>query len=254
MAAIDHLWQSRSAVLGLALALLAMGGCGTGQWTYSKADASEPDRERDETECRQSAMVPRVLRPIVLEGVALHSPRWVPAPAFSPMRAIPKGDESHLMLRVTAVRDGRAWRSASGYASLDCDGHLTGVVAGDRLRVMAQAARPQEPLNPGEFDVAAHQRSRRVLCRLFGEFPDSVTVLERDRSWSLRRMLSEIRGSGTAILRRGIDPGRATLASAILLGAREQLDPERNEGYLVTGTIHVLSCWTTSQVRHCASR
>jgi hypothetical protein len=68
VAAIDHLRQSRSAVLGLALALLAMGGCGTGQWMYSKADASEPDRERDETECRQNAMVPRVLRPIVLEG------------------------------------------------------------------------------------------------------------------------------------------------------------------------------------------
>src|SRR5205807_7207416 len=31
------------------------------------------------------------------------------------------------------------------------------------------------------------------------------------------------------------------LASAVLLGAREQLDPNRNEGYLVTGTIHVLS-------------
>ena len=46
---------------------------------------------------------------------------------------------------------------------------------------------------------------------------------------------------GNALLRRPISPGRSTLAAAILLGAREQLDPERNEGYLVTGTIHVLS-------------
>lgn len=226
------LWRGGKDAASTWVLLAAVAACG-GAWHHDRWHRYQADEI--------GLSVGEEIRPIVLEGVALHSPRWVPAPAFSPMRAIPKGDESQLMLRVTAVRDGRAWRSASGYASLDCDGHLTGVVAGDRVRVMAQAARPQAPLNPGEFDLAAHQRSRRVLCRLFGEFPDSVTVLQRDRSWSLRRALSEIRGSGTAILRRSIDPGRATLASAILLGAREQLDPERNEGFLVTGTIHVLS-------------
>jgi competence protein ComEC len=68
-----------------------------------------------------------------------------------------------------------------------------------------------------------------------------VTVIERGPEWSPRRLLGEVRDAGTALLRKSIGPHRATLAAAILLGAREQLDPERNEGFLVTGTIHVLS-------------
>ncbi|HUE73864.1 MAG TPA: ComEC/Rec2 family competence protein [Pirellulaceae bacterium] len=180
-------------------------------------------------------------RPLCLEGIAQSSPRWVPAPPKTALRAIPKGESSEFVLRVTAVRDGRAWRAASGRAQLDVEGKLLGVKAGDRVRVMALANRPGAPLNPGEFNFAAFERSRRVLCRLRGEFPDSVTVLDRGNAWTLRRWLSDVRQAGSLALWRRITPQRATLAAAILLGAREQLDPERNEGYLVTGTIHVLS-------------
>ncbi|HZL87979.1 MAG TPA: ComEC/Rec2 family competence protein [Pirellulaceae bacterium] len=182
-----------------------------------------------------------ITQPLCLEGIALSSPRLVPAPPTSPLRAIPKGDESELLIEITAVRNGRSWEPASGRALLEVEGHFLGVNAGDRLRVMSLASRPSAPMNPGEFDYAAFQRSDRVLCRLRGEFPDSLTLLER-ASWLWPpRWLSSLRDAGNVLLRRTITPQRATLASAILLGAREQLDPERNEGYLVTGTIHVLS-------------
>ena len=195
-----------------------------------------------------------ITQPLCLEGIALSSPRVVPAPPTSPLRAIPKGDESELLIEITAVRNGRSWEPASGRALLEVEGHFLGVNAGDRLRVMSLASRPSAPMNPGEFDYAAFQRSDRVLCRLRGEFPDSLTLLER-ASWLWPpRWLSSLRDAGNVLLRRTITPQRATLASAILLGAREQLDPERNEGYLVTGTIHVLTCWTTSQVRHYVRR
>jgi competence protein ComEC len=180
-------------------------------------------------------------QPLCLEGIAQSSPRWIPAPPQTALRAIPKGESSELVLRVTAARDGHSWRAASGLAQLDVEGRLLGVNAGDRVRVMALANRPSPPLNPGEFDFASFERSRRVLCRLRGQFPRSVTVVERGSRWTLRRWLSDVRQSGSILLWRRITPQRATLASAILLGAREQLDPERNEGYLVTGTIHVLS-------------
>jgi competence protein ComEC len=106
---------------------------------------------------------------------------------------------------------------------------------------MALGSRPMKPLNPGEFDFAAYERSRRNWCRLRGLFPESVIVAERGSDWSPQVALSGVRNQGNALLRRSISPGRSTLAAAILLGAREQLDPERNEGFLVTGTIHVLS-------------
>lgn len=186
-------------------------------------------------------MVREEIRPLAIEGIAYNSPRWVPAPPLTSLRAIPKGDETEVVLRVTAVRDGQSWRPASGWAALDVDGHLLGIQAGDRLRVMALASRPMKPLNPAEFDFANYERSRRTWCRLRGLFPDSVTVVERGSGWSSRLWLSRVRERGNAVLRQHIPAQRATLAAAILIGAREQLDPDRNEGFLVTGTIHVLS-------------
>jgi len=195
-----------------------------------------------------------MLRPAVIEAVAITSPRWVPAPPPTPLRTIPQGEHNELLVRVTAIRDGRTLRPASGLAELQIGGNITGIRAGDRLRIMAQAGRPAAPLNPGEFDFAAHLRAERQLCRLFAEFPESVERLAPGGAFSPRRWLAAVRGSGAELLHQNISPERATLASALLIGAREQLDNERNESYLVTGTIHVLSCWTTSRVRHYVER
>lgn len=181
------------------------------------------------------------IRPLACEAIALTSPRWSPAPPLSALRTIPKGDQTELLVWVTRVRAGANWEPASGYARLDVDGHLLGVRAGDRLRLMVLASQPMQPLNPGDFDYAAYERSQRVFCRLRGLFPESIAVIERGSIWSWRLWLANLRDSGTELLRRHISPERSSLAAAVLLGAREQLDPERNEGYLVTGTIHVLS-------------
>jgi competence protein ComEC len=186
-------------------------------------------------------MVGRDVRPIIVEAVATSTPEWVPAPPVSALAAIPQRDASRLSLQITAVRDGQTWRSASGRATLEVDGQLTGILPGDRLRVYAGGARPEPPLNPGEFDFAAFERSRRTLCRLWGESPESVAVVSRGSPWNLGRWLGAIRSRGAQLLAHSIAPGRAPLASAVLLGLREQLDRERNEDFLVTGTVHVLS-------------
>jgi competence protein ComEC len=188
-----------------------------------------------------SRLVPEISQPCCVEAIAITSPRWVPAPPPSPLSTIPQNAESELLVWLTAIRDGQTMRRTSGWAELQVKGLLDTVRAGDRLRIMAQASRPAPPLNPGEFDFAAHERTRRVGCRLFADFPQSVELLSRGSPWSPRRWLADARSGGVTILRRYIAPERATLAAAVLLGAREQLDPHRNEDYLVTGTIHVLS-------------
>lgn len=186
-------------------------------------------------------MVGSEVRPIIVEAIAKSTPEWVPAPPASALAAIPQKDKTRLTLEVTSVRDGQTWRTASGRATLEVDGSLTGILPGDRLRVYAAGARPQPPLNPGEFDFAAFERSRRTLCRLWGESPESVAVVGHGSPWNPLRWLGAVRSRGAGLLARSIEPGRAPLASAVLLGLREQLDPERNEDFLVTGTVHVLS-------------
>jgi competence protein ComEC len=224
-------WQRRSFVATCLLLLAALTAGGTwhhDQWRQVRADEA-------------GLSVTEEIRPIACEAVALTSPRWSPAPPLSPLRTIPKGDETELLVEMKRIRDGAHWRPASGYAMLDVDGHLVGVRAGDRVRLLVLASKPMKPLNPGEFDFNAHERSRRVFVRLRGLFPESVSVVEPGSWWSWRLWLSRMREAGNGVLRQHISPRRSTLAAAILLGAREQLDPDRNEGFLVTGTIHVLS-------------
>ncbi|QDU31800.1 ComEC family competence protein [Anatilimnocola aggregata] len=226
------LWFRRRQLIATYVLLLAVAAAG-GAWHHDYWRLVQHDEV--------GLCVTEEIRPLACEGVAITSPRWSPAPPLHAMRSIPKGDETELLVWLTSVREGATWRPASGYAMLDVDGHLLGVRAGDRVRMLVLSSQPMEPLNPGEFDYAAYERSRRVFCRLRGLFPESVTVVERGSIWSWRMWLSRLRESGNGILRQHISYQRSTLAAALLLGAREQLDPERNEGFLVTGTIHVLS-------------
>jgi competence protein ComEC len=225
-------WRQRRELFG-SVALLGAVAAAGGSWHHDRWNLY-PDDE-------VGLFIREEIRPLVLEGVAVTSPRWVPAPPLTAMRTIPKGDETELFLRVTSIRNGQNWQPASGNATVDIDGHLLGVRAGDKLRLFVLASRPRGTLNPGEFDYAKYERSRRVYCKLRGIFPESVQPLTRGSGFSPRLWLSEVRERGNALLRANISPRRSTLAAAILIGAREQLDSERNEGFLVTGTIHVLS-------------
>ena len=75
-------------------------------------------------------MVREEIRPIVVEGVAMTSSRWIPAPPPTAMRIVPKGEESEILLWMSGVRDRTTWRPASGWALLRVDGNLQGVRAG----------------------------------------------------------------------------------------------------------------------------
>jgi competence protein ComEC len=180
-------------------------------------------------------------QPVCVEAVALSGPRHVPAPPPNPLRTIPKSDESQLAVRLTGVRDGVNWRPASGSASLTVDGHMTSVHCGDRLRIFALMSAPAPPENPGEFDFAEQRRTYRTLCQLHCDAPDAVSVIAPGSSWSLRRVLAEVRDRGNTLLWRRIHHQRAGLAAAVLLGAREQLDRERTDSFVTTGTVHLLA-------------
>ncbi len=180
-------------------------------------------------------------QPVYVEVKLLTNPRVAPAPPNNPMRTIPKGDWSETEVAIVNVRDGDRWRSASGNATLTIDGHLVDLRAGDRVRVFAQLTAPSPPRNPGDFDFARHERTERHLCGLFAEHPACITVISNGSTWSPRRLLYDVRGRGDTLLSSHLSPRRAALASAVLLGEREQLDPDRTEDFFTTGTIHLLA-------------
>jgi hypothetical protein len=179
-------------------------------------------------------------QPVCLEALARSSPERLPSRGRDPLDPLPRGDRTRLSLQVVRVRDGQSWQSATGYTTLTVDGHLLGIAAGDRLRIVAQLSRVAEPLNPGQFDSQRHWRADRKLCRLWADNPACVVRIERGSPWNLARAVDRVRASGEQMLAERLAPSRATLASVLLLGSRKQLDDERTEGYFVTGLIHVL--------------
>ena len=72
-------------------------------------------------------------QPVCVDAVALESPDRISAPQATPLRAIPAGERSRLVVHVTAIRDGTHWRQASGICQLTVNGHLLGVRPDDQL-------------------------------------------------------------------------------------------------------------------------
>jgi competence protein ComEC len=183
---------------------------------------------------------PRVPGPAAMTARALSGPRRIPTPPGDPLRAIPVPERTRLEIEVLAIRDGDAWRPASGRASLVVDGYAGDVQAGDRLRVFARLGAFEAPSNPGEFDYAAHARSARRLCFASCEFPECLAVDEVRPRWRPAGLVDLLRTRGDALLWQNLGAAHYGLASAMFLGSREELDPELEQAFVETGTIHLL--------------
>ncbi|MBN1851611.1 MAG: ComEC/Rec2 family competence protein, partial [Pirellulales bacterium] len=179
-------------------------------------------------------------RPACIEAIAKHAPRRTPALPPSPLRAIPVGEGSQLMISFCSIRIGREWRPAAGDCLLRVDGHVLGIHAGDRIRVHGSITRPQPARNPGEFDFQEYNRADRRLIGMHARFPECVQVVAPGRIWSLQRWIDSVRQAARNMLFAAIGQRRIGLAAAVLLGAREGLPSMETESFLMTGTVHLL--------------
>lgn len=180
-------------------------------------------------------------RPVIVDAVAREAPRRVAAPPFDPMNAIPRGERSRLEIDALAIRHGDAWHPAVGRALLTVDGELTGIEAGDRLRITGALALPPPPLNPGTFHYPDYLRAMRIRAVLFAEDAEAVQIVDQATGLNPRRWLGRVRGTGERDLQRHLSKRGASLAAVLLLNAREQLETSRSEAFLETGTIHHLA-------------
>lgn len=179
-------------------------------------------------------------QPACIEGVLADRIKISPPADRSPLRAMPARTMSEATIAIDQIRDGAVWRSAGGYSRLRVAGELHGLAVGDRVLVYAQLGRPAAPLNPGEYDWAAHERRYRRTSELYSEDPRCITLLAAAPPVGLASTLAGIRQWCERQLTANVSSRDAPLVLATLLGDQERLSDSTKEAFLNTGAIHLL--------------
>ena len=179
--------------------------------------------------------------PACVEAIVVSPVQIVRVEDTDPMQIIPQTDRSVVELQMVGIRDANHWVETVGKARLTVSGHLLGVEAGDRVRVVGKLRRPSPPKNPGERDVAAYHRSERLLAMLHADHPEAVSVIRSVPKQAGVGWFSQLRTKASGVFARHLDPRCAGLASAMLLGSRNELDSELKSAFVETGTMHLLA-------------
>ncbi|MBV8318942.1 MAG: ComEC/Rec2 family competence protein, partial [Planctomycetaceae bacterium] len=145
------------------------------------------------------------------------------------------------VLDLTGFCDGKEWHRASGRAQLIVVGDRGDLEAGQPVEAAGALASLAGPLNPGEFDHRAYLRAQGIRLRLTVDDPEGVWRDPDGADRLLLRGLGRLRAWSHARLVEGLDPAVAPLASALLLGRREEVDPDVNDAFARTGTTHLLA-------------
>ena len=179
-------------------------------------------------------------QPTCVEALVVQMPRRSPTQAFDPLQMLPPKEDWRLEVDLVAVRDGSCWRPASGRATLYVQGPPPQIGAGDRIQCFARLSAPPGPRNPGAFDYAAHLRAEGIHSRLLAKVPQCISVVRPGSWFSFTRLLDQVRAHSDRLLEEYLDPKCAEMAEAVLLGQREEMEADRTENFMATGTIHLL--------------
>ena len=150
---------------------------------------------------------------------------------------------TRLVVEITGISDGSLWQGASGRALVIVAGdrNRNDLFAGQPVELAGQMARVAGPLNPGEFDYRAYLRSQGIRLRIVVDNAAGISLDPHGSEWRWTRRLGDLRASCRARLVDQLDPRTAPLASALILGQREDIDPEVNDAFARTGTTHLLA-------------
>jgi competence protein ComEC len=175
-------------------------------------------------------------RPAWIRGVVVE------AAAFRPGTTRPDDPGStRLTVGLTAIRNQGAWRTASGRVVVTVTGDRSDLEAGAGVQAAGTLGPIDGPRNPGEFDPRPMLRARGIRLRMSVGAETSVWPDPEAVDWPWTRRLGSVRAWAVRTLAQGLDPAVAPLASALLLGRREAVDPEVNDAFARTGTTHLLA-------------
>ena len=179
--------------------------------------------------------------PVCIRGNVVESAYKIPAPPPDPGQPIASEDMIGFVIHATQIRNGDDWDKISGRAVVYVAGTEFMPRYADSLQIFASLSEPQAAKNPGDIDRSLQLRCRRIRAIVRAESADACSVLKSGSFFSPGRILENIRRSAQANLHRYMTESDSPIASAMLLGFREDVGSETEKALLETGTMHILS-------------
>lgn len=149
--------------------------------------------------------------------------------------------DTRFRLRAIGISDGQTFYHASGRVDVVVLGDRSDLAAGLPVQAAGGLARVAGPLNPGEFDYRGYLQARGVRLRMTVSEPFSVMADPDGRAPWGAGWLGNLRRWSRARLIDGLDDRIAPLAAALILGQRDELDPDLSDAFGRTGTSHLLA-------------
>lgn len=144
-------------------------------------------------------------------------------------------------LRVHARQTAKGWEKASGKLLVRSVDRLSDVHSGDVLRVNGLLTGISEGMNPHSFSPQIYYRQQRILAVLRAPSSGNVQIVRRPRVWGLWRTVESLRAAAYKQLDHFLDDETRAMASALILGCREEVSDENLNELLETGTIHIMA-------------
>ncbi len=112
---------------------------------------------------------------------------------------------------------------------------------GDHLECFLKWRRIPPPSNPGEYDLARRLRQQGIFTQGSVKSAAQLQQAGLPRYWSMNRYLGKLAMAGDRAIEQYVPFDQAPLASALVLGQRDQIEWKLSESLLETGTVHMLA-------------
>ncbi len=143
--------------------------------------------------------------------------------------------------RVSRVRTPKGWEPATGRVQVLISRNAPPPRYGDVLLVAATPLPVEPPRNPAEFDYRRYLRFQNIFHRNYLEPGNFVRLGNRPPN-ALVALACRLNRVADSVLTAQLgDRREAGVAKAMLLGVRDDLDPDVLQAYSASGAIHVLS-------------
>jgi ComEC/Rec2-related protein len=133
------------------------------------------------------------------------------------------------------------WRTASGRVSCTVLGPAQDVRGGDELEFAAALAPFPTPLSPGQFDQRAYNAQNNIYHEAVIRALDWRRLTRTGTWW--QGLSYRARDWAYARLQIGLedDPRTADFLAGMLIGYRQEIPPDIEQDFRVTGTLHVFA-------------